>query len=54
MERTFAIIKPDAVEKKLAGKIIDMIEANGFNILRMKKLHMTEDQAKEFYCLVFP
>ena len=51
MERTFAIIKPDAVEKKLAGKIIDMIEANGFNILGMKKLHMTEDQAKEFYAV---
>jgi len=49
MERTFAIIKPDAVKKGLTGKIIDMIESNGFNILRMQKLRMAKDQAEQFY-----
>ena len=49
MERTFAMIKPDAVKKELTGKIIDMIENNGFNILRMQKLRMAKDQAEQFY-----
>ena len=30
MERTFAIIKPDAVERNLIGKILERIESNGF------------------------
>lgn len=49
MERTFAIIKPDAVERKLAGKILDRIESNGFNIVGMKKIRMTKEQAEGFY-----
>ena len=49
MERTFAIIKPDAVERKLAGKILDRIEAAGFNIVGMKKIHLTKPQAEGFY-----
>ena len=49
MERTLAIIKPDAVEKKLTGKIIDMIEDKGFNVLRMQKIKMAPDQAETFY-----
>ncbi|GFE62324.1 nucleoside-diphosphate kinase [Geobacter sp. AOG2] len=49
MERTFAIIKPDAVERKLAGKILDRIEANGFAIRGMKKIKMTREQAEGFY-----
>lgn len=51
MERTLAIIKPDAVSKKLAGKIIDMVEEHGFNILRMQKLKMAEDHGREFYAV---
>ncbi len=51
MERTLAIIKPDAVSKKNAGKIIDMIEENGFNIVRMQKLTMAEDHGKAFYAV---
>ncbi len=49
MERTFAIIKPDAVERKLAGKILDRIEAAGFNIVGMKKIHLSKSQAEGFY-----
>jgi len=49
MERTFAIIKPDAVAAKNAGKIIDMIESAGFNIIGMEKITMTEKQAHELY-----
>jgi nucleoside-diphosphate kinase len=49
MEYTFAMIKPDAVEAKNSGKIIDMIEKNGFDIIRMHKVNLTEDAAVEFY-----
>jgi nucleoside-diphosphate kinase len=49
MERTFAIIKPDAVVAKNSGKIIDMIEAAGFNIVGMEKISMTAEQANELY-----
>jgi nucleoside-diphosphate kinase len=49
MERTFAIIKPDAVERKLAGKILVRIEEKGFNIAGMKKIRLTRKQAEGFY-----
>src|SRR6185369_13486541 len=49
MERTFAIIKPDAVERKLAGKILDRIEEKGFKIVGMKKIKLTKAQAEGFY-----
>lgn len=49
MEKTFAIIKPDAVLAKNAGKIIDMIEAAGFNIVAMEKINMSQEQAHELY-----
>lgn len=49
MERTFAMIKPDAVAAKNSGKIIDMIEAHGFKIVGMKKTTLGKNQAKEFY-----
>lgn len=51
MEKTFAIIKPDAVAAKNAGKIIDMIESNGFNILRMDKVHWDKSDAEQFYAI---
>ena len=49
MERTFAIIKPDAVERKLAGKILDRIESKGFSIAGMKKIKLSKSQAEGFY-----
>lgn len=49
MEQTFAIIKPHAVKGKLSGKIIDMIEASGFEIVEMKKITMNKSQAEALY-----
>ena len=49
MERTFAIIKPDAVERGLSGKIITKIEEAGFAIAGMKKIHLSRAQAEGFY-----
>lgn len=51
MQRTFAMIKPDAVAAKNSGKIIDMIEKNGFTILGMKKVHLNKQTAQEFYAV---
>lgn len=48
-EKTFAIIKPDAVAAKNSGKIIDRIEQEGFNIIALQKIHLTKDQAESFY-----
>jgi nucleoside-diphosphate kinase len=49
MERTFAIIKPDAVERNLIGKILERIESNGFKIVAMKRSLLTESIAQGFY-----
>jgi nucleoside-diphosphate kinase len=48
-ERTLAIIKPDAVKKRLIGKIIQRIEDEGFSIEAMKLVHLTKEQAEGFY-----
>lgn len=49
MSRTFAIIKPDAVERKLTGIIIDRMEREGLQVVALKRLHMTKGQAEGFY-----
>lgn len=49
MELTFAMIKPDAVAAKNAGKIIDLIEQNGFEIVGMKKMNFSKELAEKFY-----
>ena len=51
MERTFAIIKPDAVRKKLAGKILQRIEEAGFTVRAMRLMHMTKKEAEGFYAV---
>jgi nucleoside-diphosphate kinase len=51
IERTFAIIKPDAVRAKNSGKIIDAIEHHGFTIVRMEKVQMAKDKARAFYAV---
>jgi nucleoside-diphosphate kinase len=51
LERTLAIIKPDAVERKAAGDIISTLESRGFRILGMKMLHITKHQAEGFYAV---
>ena len=49
MERTLAIVKPDAVQRGLAGEILKRIEAQGLAISAVKKLHLTRAQAERFY-----
>jgi len=49
--RTFTMLKPDAIENGHTGKIIDMIIQAGFSIKAMKYTRLTEDQAKEFYAV---
>jgi nucleoside-diphosphate kinase len=48
-ERTLAIIKPDAVKKKVTGKIIQRIEDEGFDIIRMEMKQLTKQEAEGFY-----
>ena len=47
--KTFAIIKPDAVKAGNTGKIYDRILQTGFNVLSAKLLKLTTEQAEEFY-----
>ncbi len=49
MERTLAIIKPDAVERNIIGEIVKAIEGEGLVISAMKMLHLTKKQAEGFY-----
>ncbi len=49
--RTFTMLKPDAIENGHMGKIIDMIIEAGFHIKAMKYTQLTEGQAKEFYAV---
>jgi nucleoside-diphosphate kinase len=51
MERTFAIIKPDAVENRLAGKILARVEAAGFTVRAMRLQHLTKKEAEGFYAV---
>lgn len=46
---TYAMIKPDAVAAKHCGKIIDEIEHNGFEIVRLQKVIVSKELAEEFY-----
>lgn len=47
--RTFTMLKPDAIENGHMGKIIDMIIGAGFDIKAMKLTRLSEEQAKKFY-----
>ncbi len=51
LEKTFAIIKPHAVADKLSGAVISLIEGNGFEILGMRKMRLTKEQAEHFYAV---
>ncbi len=49
VERTLSIIKPDAVAKNVIGKIYSRFEDNGLRIVAAKMLHLSRDQAENFY-----
>ncbi len=48
-QRTLAIIKPDAVSRHLIGHVLIKMELEGFEIVDMKMIRLTKEQAKEFY-----
>ena len=49
IEQTLSIIKPDAVERNLAEDIKSIFYKNNLNIVNSKKIHITKDEASEFY-----
>lgn len=50
-QRTLAIIKPDAVERQIAGRILARIEAEGFTVRALRRLHLTRRDAEGFYAV---
>jgi len=48
-ERTLSIIKPDGVSRNLIGTVVKRLEEAGLNIMAMKMISMTKEQAKGFY-----
>ena len=51
IERTFSIIKPDAVAKNVIGEIYSRFEKNGLKIVAAKMVHLTQVQAEGFYAV---
>jgi nucleoside-diphosphate kinase len=51
MERTFAIIKPDAVRERMTGRIIQRIEDEGFQIRAMRLVNLSKPEAEGFYAV---
>ena len=49
IQQTLSIIKPDAVERNLVEEIKSIFQKNGFEIKDSKKIHITKDEASEFY-----
>lgn len=51
MEKTFVILKPDAVQRGLVGEIIGRFERRGLKIVAMKMIHVSEELASEHYAV---
>jgi nucleoside-diphosphate kinase len=51
IERTFSIIKPDATERNLTGKILDKLERAGLRVVAQRRIRMTREQAEGFYAV---
>lgn len=51
MQRTLAILKPDCIDRRLMGKVLERIEQAGFEILAMKMVRLTKDTAGAFYAV---
>ncbi len=49
VERTLSIIKPDATERNITGKINAFFEEGGLRIVAQKRIHLTMGQAQKFY-----
>ncbi len=50
-ERTLCIVKPDAVEKRKAGAILARLEEEGFEIVALRRTHLTKREAEGFYAV---
>ena len=50
-ERTFAIIKPDALQARMAGKILARIEDAGFTLRALRLAHLSQKEAEGFYAV---
>ncbi len=51
IERTFSIIKPDAVAKNAVGKVLTLLEEGGLRVVAQRMLRLSEVQAREFYAV---
>jgi len=51
MESTLLFIKPDGVERKIVGEILERLEDSGFEIVNMRMVHLTKERAEEFYSI---
>ncbi len=51
MQRTFSIVKPDAVRKGQTGAVLSMIESAGFRMVAIKRLSISKQQAAGFYAV---
>ena len=51
IERTFSIVKPDAVRRNLIGKIYDRFETGGLRVVASRMIHLTRSQAQDFYAV---
>ena len=51
VQRTLTIVKPDAVAKRVTGEILSRFEKAGLEIVALKKLRLTEEQARGFYAV---
>ena len=51
IERTFGIVKPDAVEKHAIGGVIDLVEKAGLKLVGLRLVRLTEAQARAFYAV---
>jgi nucleoside-diphosphate kinase len=51
LNKTFLLLKPDALQKKVVGEIISMVEKAGFNILNIRMKRWTREEAEKFYAV---
>jgi len=51
LDKTLLIVKPDAVQRGLVGKILSKVEDAGFRILRLELVRLTPDRARRFYAV---
>jgi nucleoside-diphosphate kinase len=51
LNKTFLLLKPDALQKKVVGEIISIVEKAGFNILNIRMKRWTREEAEKFYAV---